>query len=136
MLAPSPRDGRDTIHNIVDTYRDSDISTRSDYDDTGRYSRFSSERHQGEADEMYASEDEGGGRYSSDRDERGRLSSEVGDGIEELASPISAGEGEKLELPKPIFDITPTREPSPGRYRHGEALHFGKFDLNDLMDCS
>lgn len=28
--------------------------------------------------------------------------------------------------PPPIFDLTPGREPSPARYKHGEPLHFGK----------
>jgi hypothetical protein len=44
--------------------------------------------------------------------------------MEELSSPPKGDDGSTLEPPKPIFDLTPTREPSPGRYRHGEALHF------------
>lgn len=28
--------------------------------------------------------------------------------------------------PPPIFDLTPGREPSPARYKHGEPLHFGE----------
>lgn len=28
--------------------------------------------------------------------------------------------------PEMIFDVTPGREPSPARYKHGEPLHFGK----------
>lgn len=31
-----------------------------------------------------------------------------------------------LREPPPIFDLTPGREPSPARYRHGEPLHFGE----------
>ncbi len=31
----------------------------------------------------------------------------------------------QLVPPGPIFDLTPGREPSPARYKHGEPLHFG-----------
>lgn len=31
---------------------------------------------------------------------------------------------EDLQQPPPIFDLTPGREPSPARYKHGEPLHF------------
>lgn len=108
LVAPSPRRGRDTLHNIVDSYRDSDISINTDYDDTGRFSRVT----EVETDEMYASD--------RDRDEG------EGEGDEgEMTSPTKSAKGEEvLDSPKPVFDLTPTREPSPGRYRHGEALHF------------
>jgi hypothetical protein len=43
---------------------------------------------------------------------------EEGDQFEELKSP--------LHPPVPTFDLTPGREPSPMRYRHGEPLQFGK----------
>lgn len=33
--------------------------------------------------------------------------------------------------PPPIFDLTPGREPSPARYKHGEPLHFGEFRPNN-----
>jgi hypothetical protein len=31
-----------------------------------------------------------------------------------------------LEPPGMVFDLTPGREPSPARYRHGEPLQFGE----------
>ena len=40
------------------------------------------------------------------------------DQFEELKSP--------LQPPVPTFDLTPGREPSPMRYRHGEPLQFGE----------
>ena len=44
---------------------------------------------------------------------------------------------EMLDLPKmsgPVFDLTPGREPSPARYRHGEPLQFGERLQGSLED--
>lgn len=38
-------------------------------------------------------------------------------------------EEDMLAPPGPIFDLTPGREPSPARYRHGEPLQFGEHGL-------
>ena len=105
ILSPSPK--RDTVHSVVDAYnRDSMISTTSsDFEPTSELAY-----------------DKG-----SDEGERGKL----GDGgITSGAVLAGGGEEEgvdKLAPPGPIFDLTPGREPSPARYRHGEPLQFGKW---------
>lgn len=106
LIAPTPI--RDTIHGIVSHYgrdhRDSMISYDSEYDisqDTISMSPSSASGRQG-------------GRGSDDEER---------DGLEELRSPIGP--------PAKVFDLTPGREPSPMRYRHGEPLQFGKSIIHD-----
>ena len=85
ILQPSPR--RDTIHNIVDTYRDSSFTTSSDLDESEVPSRH-------DPDAFYTS------RFKED----------------DLVPPTLG----------PVFDLTPGREPSPARYKHGEPLQRGE----------
>lgn len=98
LVAPIPV--RDTIHGIVSHYgRDhsnSMISYDSEYDDSQATISMSPSS----GHPLRRSEDE----------ER--------DGLEELHSPVVP--------PAPLFDLTPGREPSPMRYKHGEPLQFGE----------
>lgn len=91
ILQPSPR--RDTIHNIVETYRDSMMTASSDLD---------------------------GSDLSSRNDQEGEYASRFKE--EELVPPPKIG--------GPVFDLTPGREPSPARYKHGEPLHFGESEVS------
>jgi hypothetical protein len=95
VLAPRPQ--RDTIHNIVDTYRDSVITTSSEQDD--------SYDHYQEDESLPAMEEKTTIQAAGSVDD------------EDLTPPKLGG---------PVFDLTPGREPSPARYKHGEPLHFGK----------
>lgn len=106
LVAPIPV--RDTIHGIVSHYgrdhRDSMISYDSEYDESSQATISMSPASRHAA------------RTSNDEER---------DGLEELHSPIVP--------PAPVFDLTPGREPSPMRYRHGEPLQFGEstFDLGN-----
>jgi len=99
IIAPTPT--RDTIHNIVSQYqRGSVVSYDSQYDDSIN-------------PDSSPSKTVNTGASIDTEEERGG-----GDQFEELKSPLSP--------PVPTFDLTPGREPSPMRYRHGEPLQFGK----------
>lgn len=106
LVAPIPV--RDTIHGIVSHYgrdhRDSMISYDSEYDESHTTNMSMSP---GSSRPPRKSEDE-------ERD----------DGLEELHSPVVP--------PAPLFDLTPGREPSPMRYKHGEPLQFGAFGLESV----
>jgi hypothetical protein len=113
MIAPTPT--RDTIHNIVSQYaqrdsmvsyaqRNSMVSYDSRYDDDSQASIHPDPSPSKTAKTQASNDTE---------EERGG-----GDQFEELKSPLSP--------PVPTFDLTPGREPSPMRYRHGEPLQFGK----------
>jgi hypothetical protein len=91
----SPRPQRDTIHNIVDQY-----SHEDEEEGEGGGTRISI---------LSAS------TASFGNEEVGKISGERERGREEV----------DLSPPKPVFDLTPGREPSPARYKHGEPLHFG-----------
>jgi len=105
IIAPIPT--RDTIHGIVSQYaahRNSMVSYDSRYDDDSQASIHpdtSPSKTINSRASNNTEEEEGGG-----------------DQFEELRSPLSP--------PVPTFDLTPGREPSPMRYRHGEPLQFGK----------
>lgn len=109
----SPRPQRDTIHNIVDTYRDSGASQGLE-----------------DGDEPYSSEPVQTIRYKyqgpSSGSEPVLLGEIMGNGMAHREDEVPDGIGE-LEPPKlvPVFDLTPGREPSPARYKHGEPLQFG-----------
>jgi hypothetical protein len=104
IIAPIPT--RDTIHGIVSQYaqRNSMVSYDSRYDDDSQAS-INPDTSPSKTVKTQAS--------NSTEEERGG-----GDQFEELKSPLSP--------PVPTFDLTPGREPSPMRYRHGEPLQFGK----------
>lgn len=98
IIAPIPT--RDTIHGIVSQYaqRNSMVSYDSRYDDS-------------DASIIDPSPSKTNTTRESDETEQK-------DQFEELKSP--------LQPPVPTFDLTPGREPSPMRYRHGEPLQFGE----------
>jgi hypothetical protein len=58
--------------------------------------------------------------------QRGRRESGTSGGGGVRDSIETDGESE-LEPPGMVFDLTPGREPSPARYRHGEPLQFGEY---------
>jgi hypothetical protein len=105
IIAPIPT--RDTIHGIVSQYaqRNSMVSYDSRYDDDSQASISIST-------DVSPNKSVGRSRGGGDEEDSGE------DQFEELRSP--------LHPPVPTFDLTPGREPSPMRYRHGEPLQFGK----------
>ncbi|TYJ51313.1 hypothetical protein B9479_008121 [Cryptococcus floricola] len=111
--APTPRRDRDTIHGIVAQYSSSSSPTPSHppplplpKDDAPR-----------DSEDSTATADAARGRRDS-----GKFSDATGEG-EETLEPVV---GDDLKPPEKgvLFDLTPGREPSPARYRHGEPLHF------------
>ena len=112
LVAPIPV--RDTIHGIVSHYgrdlRDSMVSYDSEYDD--QQSQRSQQSHVTVNQSPSSNHPV---RRSLDEDREQET-----DGMEELHSPSP------VVPPVPLFDLTPGREPSPMRYRHGEPLQFGK----------
>jgi len=102
----SPRPQRDTIHHIVDHYADDGEDRNEAGNSDPRISIMSATT------------------VSSDRDHsllEGKDGKKGKEGME------GKEEGENVLIPPgPIFDLTPGREPSPARYKHGEPLHFGK----------
>ncbi|ODN78262.1 hypothetical protein L202_03911 [Cryptococcus amylolentus CBS 6039] len=108
--APTPRRDRDTIHGIVAQYSSSSSPTPSHppplpRDDAPR-----------DSEDFTATSDAALGRRDS-----GKFSDATGE--EEALEPVV---GDDLKPPEKgvLFDLTPGREPSPARYRHGEPLHF------------
>jgi hypothetical protein len=45
-------------------------------------------------------------------------------------------QGRELTPPALVFDLTPGREPSPARYKHGEPLQLGEFALMSVVVCN
>lgn len=126
IIAPVPT--RDTILNIVSQYghpqhghpqyghpqygpRSSMVSYDSRYDDDSQAS---------------INIDPSPSKTNKTRASGSTEEEEGGDQFEELKSP--------LQPPVPTFDLTPGREPSPMRYRHGEPLQFG--ELMGEIDCT
>lgn len=61
--------------------------------------------------------------------------SERGDSMYDPRESTDGGYVEDLPPPGPIFDLTPGREPSPARYKHGEPLQFvGEEDEEEEED--
>ncbi|WVQ79533.1 hypothetical protein IAT38_001632 [Cryptococcus sp. DSM 104549] len=102
LHAPRPRRERDTIHGIVAQYSDEPGRERASFS-SSRTSRTS---------DAGASVADGAEGETEGGDEETLEALEDAD--EELQPPST----EKL------FDLTPGREPSPARYKHGEPLHF------------
>lgn len=134
IRAPTPRRERDTIHGIVAQYAES----HSDIVNEGTVSQGSRGTYDTHLDETKSVDsarpsfyggtmDNEAGQYNGflgERDEDGDRETDR-DGETE-----TEGEGEGDEVLRPpapemIFDLTPGREPSPARYKHGEPLHFG-----------
>jgi hypothetical protein len=109
IIAPIPT--RDTIHGIVSTYgqRNSMVSYDSRYDDSDA-----------SIDPSLGTSPNSKRTAKTDGEEEEGESGK--DQFEELKSP--------LHPPVPTFDLTPGREPSPMRYRHGEPLHFGELIID------
>ena len=131
VLAPSPRPpsrdsagmledyaARDTIHGIVDGYNHSERDDDPEEADDGE-------------EEGYDYGDETELDYAHARPEihdGTRLRPMTDEERERIKfRPVSDIEGEDGEFrpPGPLFDVAPTREPSPGRYMHGLPLHHG-----------
>ncbi|OWZ45114.1 hypothetical protein C356_03199 [Cryptococcus neoformans c45] len=131
--APTPRRERDTIHGIVAQYAEShrDIvdEGRGSQDSRGTYGTYLRERKSadsarsssyggamdneaGQNNDFFGNHDE----YEDGETDRDRETGTEGEekGDEVLRPPA----------PEMIFDLTPGREPSPARYKHGEPLHF------------
>lgn len=149
LLTPSPRWQRDTITGIVDGYRDSIATTNgterrsSEMNDSEvssapeqekeYQSRFKGEGYDGiegsppkipRKDEVARQAKSGQSDLGLDPDAHDAVrDDEVGQyDVDDEAR------DEVLDPPKmsgPVFDLTPGREPSPARYRHGEPLQFG-----------
>jgi hypothetical protein len=125
VLAPRPRSGRqrDTIHDIMETYqRDSIMSGKtlsSEYDesdDTADYGRSTGAV-------PHSTEEP----FKPVQSQTKPISGGMMPLGKELPRSSAKGEGEEaLVPPGPIFDLTPGREPSPARYKHGEPLQFGE----------
>ncbi|KAK8849410.1 hypothetical protein IAR55_004742 [Kwoniella newhampshirensis] len=140
--------GRDTIHDFVDQYgRSSQVDLEEIVDIRADGKRRSSE----ESDRSYFDQDHhlvhqpflsshkniSAGTPTEDDglDEKARSLNEQteGDGRfedgDETFVPLDMEDKENMSVgvlkpPLPVFDLTPGREPSPARYRHGEPLHF------------
>ncbi|WWD20031.1 hypothetical protein CI109_104504 [Kwoniella shandongensis] len=138
LVAPIPQSlqERDTIHSFVDNY-----GRRSESDDQVVDIRAEGKRHSSEGD------NENRGYFDQDHQQepvdevaheltsrRGSVGSEGKfDDVDDdpITTPTPVHESTKhigdtgvLKSPLPVFDLTPGREPSPSRYRHGEPLHF------------
>jgi hypothetical protein len=124
VLAEHGGGERDTIHGIVEGYSEAE-SMRD-----GRY------RGVDDVDEVGVEHEEEGYDYD-DEEALGSASTGyqhphlriISDEERERIKfrPVSDVEGEDGEFrpPGPLFDVAPTREPSPGRYQHGLPLHHG-----------
>lgn len=133
IVSPKPRMAaeRDAIFSIVDHYGDRGVSQGTDSNNSdGAYDGIT--RDSG-IEQAFASE---------------RVNSAYG-GIERNSVIEDTYASERINSaysvddtfpPPPIFDLTPGREPSPARYKHGEPLHFGEYDdehqLGALLTCS
>lgn len=113
IVQPKPRSvgDRDAIFSIVDRYDRDDRDERDERDsrhtDNTAFSELSDAYDGVQRDSVIER------TYASER----------------VNSAYSIGED---FAPPPIFDLTPGREPSPARYKHGEPLHFvGEEDEND-----
>lgn len=134
IRAPTPRRERDTIHGIVAQYAES----HSDIVNEGTVSQGSRGTYDTHLDETKRVDSARPSFYGGTMDNEagqynGFLGERDGDGDRETdrdGETETEGEGEGDEVLRPpapemIFDLTPGREPSPARYKHGEPLHFG-----------
>ena len=143
ILSPSPTKSRDTIHNIVDIYnRDSvpsnstgDFEPSSEYGESPRkskeYTYGSHQDHQGSSGSRATANENGTGNGAGTGNGGGN---EEGHGKRydtTRLTPPDERDDEVGEMRPPgvMFDLTPGREPSPARYKHGEPLSFGKSQL-------
>lgn len=127
IVSPKPRmvGERDAIFSIVDHYGDARASQGTDSNNSD--DAYGGINRDSVIEQTYAAE---------------RVNSAYG-GIEQRDSVIeetyaserinSAYSIDDTFPPPPIFDLTPGREPSPARYKHGEPLQFGK---SFLLGCA
>ncbi|KAL7424843.1 hypothetical protein Q5752_000528 [Cryptotrichosporon argae] len=124
LETPQPR--RDTVTSVFDHYRYSgvsDLSIQTATTSSSDYGGQAQVRNLGSAEKLEGGEaTDGDGARDTDpaRDS-------LGD-VPEDGTPRADGHGDEgtghLTPPGPIFDLTPGREPSPARYKHGEPLQF------------
>lgn len=136
IIAPTPR--RDTIHNIIDRYdsesflsADTLISEGEDEDepldehDVHRGGGFSLQHSDACADE----EERMGGEHGPDGIDLHATDDAIKFGKSGEHGENGEDDGDvdvDLIPPGPIFDLTPGREPSPARFKHGEPLRTGE----------
>ena len=135
ILSPSPTKNRDTIHNIVDIYnRDSVLSNSTgDFEPSSEFGespRKSKEYTDGDNQDQ-ASTSGNGSRTNGNGTGNGARNGEGKRYDTTRLTPPDERDDEVGEMRPPgvMFDLTPGREPSPARYKHGEPLSFGKSQL-------
>lgn len=137
QIPPAPRRERDTIHGIVAQYAESHgIITdegRGSWDDRGTSDTCM--RGRGSVDSARSCSYGGvvkgeEGQYNDIIGQRdGHWNGQPETDREGEAGAEEEGEENgvlRSRVPGMIFNLTPGREPSPARYKHGEPLHFGK----------
>lgn len=141
---PTPRRERDTIHGIVAQYAESHgIITdegRGSRDDRGTYDTCMRERRSVDSARSRSYGEVVNGKEGQYNDIIGQRDGHW-NGEPETDRDGEAGaeeEGEedgvlRSRVPGMIFDLTPGREPSSARYKHGEPLHFGKSRISPLI---
>lgn len=122
LVAPKPRvaSQRDALFSIVDGYRDSGVTNNTDFTEFSEDAAYGGidDNRDSYIERTYASE-RTNSAYGGERDS-------VIERVFAQERQNSANDDEYgLNPPGPIFDLTPGREPSPARYKHGEPLHFG-----------
>lgn len=123
ILSPSPQRHRpDTIANIVDNYRRSGAASP-----VSSVNSLSDVFLETDPNAAYRGDPTGTvaswkAQMAAATTSRYLFEAERRDVLSELLHPPA---------PPPIFDLTPGREPSPARYKHGEPLHFGKSVTHD-----
>jgi len=131
IIAPTPT--RDTIHNIVDQYarRDSNIVDQYAQQDSNIVDQYA-QRNPMVPYAQRTSMVSYDSRYDEDSQASIHPDPSPSKTVKTQASNDTEEERgggdqfEELKSPLPTFDLTPGREPSPMRYRHGEPLQFGK----------
>ena len=128
----SPRGQRDTIREIVDHYdtdpRESTYSSAYAPDPRASHASYASVRDseitfEPVSEAAYEEEIEGTPTEEEHTiDPPLPLSQHISGPSQ--ASSVSAEIMQQLKPPERLFDLTPGREPSPARYKHGEPLHF------------
>ncbi|WOO79409.1 uncharacterized protein LOC62_02G002931 [Vanrija pseudolonga] len=122
LVAPKPRvaSQRDALFSIVDGYRDSAATNNTDFTEFSEDAAYGGidDNRDSYIERTYASE-RTNSAYGGERDS-------VIERVfaQERQNSANVADEYGLNPPGPIFDLTPGREPSPARYKHGEPLHF------------
>jgi len=120
IIAPTPT--RDTIHNIVDQYAQQDSNIVSQYAHRNPMVPYAQRTSMVSYDSRY--DDDSQASIHPDPSPSKTVKTQASNDTEEERG--GGDQFEELKSPLPTFDLTPGREPSPMRYRHGEPLQFGK----------